>query len=59
LVDNPTRTVLAIDDPWSAPYLSVNCHWFGYPRRRVLEFALSTPEALDVALHRRLTLVRD
>jgi hypothetical protein len=59
IVDNPLRTVLAIDAPWSAAYLAINSQWLGPPYRRVLEFVLTTPGALDAALHRRLTLVRD
>ena len=59
IVFNGRRVILVVDDPYTAMYLSVNPQLLGPPSRRSLEFALTTPGALDRCLRRRITLVRD
>ena len=58
MVHNAHRVVLVVDDPWNAAYIEVNQQLLGPPYRNRLEFAFTTPAALDACLSRRLSVVR-
>lgn len=59
VVFNKHRVVLAVDDPFNAAYLSASPELLGPPYNHKLEFAVTTSHALDLSLHRRVTLVKD
>ena len=60
VVFHDRHAVLAVDDPFSAVYLSANRELLGPPYGlRKVDFVLTTPEALDACLLRRMTIVRD
>ena len=60
MVFNDRHAVLVVDDPFTAAYLDVNREMLGPPyRRREVTFALTTPEALDACLRRRVLVVKD
>ena len=58
MVFNEHRVVLVVDDPVGGAYLLANPELFGPPHTRKVELALTTPEALDVALRKRIEVVR-
>jgi hypothetical protein len=59
LVWNARRIVLAVDDPASGVRLAACSAAFGPPYGREVEIALATPRGIDLALEKRLTVVRD
>jgi hypothetical protein len=52
------RVVLVVDDPFAAAYIAANQEILGPPYRFPLEFAFSTTRGIDVALRKRLAMVR-
>lgn len=59
MVFNSHRVVLVVDDPFQGVYLSLHPEFFGPRDGQEVEIAFATRRGLDVALHRRLTLVKD
>jgi hypothetical protein len=58
MVFNKTRVVLVVDDPFQGARMAANPQLLGAPYRRRVELALTTPEALDAALGKRVNVVR-
>jgi hypothetical protein len=56
MISNPRRVVLVIDDPAALAILASRRDLTGGPRGRPLEFALTTPSALEETLQRRSAL---
>ena len=59
MVFNEHRIVMVVDDPFTSACVAANSALLGVPHDRRIEFALTTRCALDLALHKRITLVRD
>ena len=58
MVFNRSRVVLVVDDPFQGAAMAANPQLLGTPPPTRIEFALTTPEALDAALLKRLNVVR-
>jgi len=58
MIFNGHRVVLVVDDLFTAAYLSANSALLGPPYSHKIEFAMTTPHALDLSLHRRVALVQ-
>ena len=58
VVFNERRVVLVVDDPVEGAYLLANPELLGPPHTRTVEIALTTPQALDVALRKRVEVVK-
>jgi hypothetical protein len=56
VVYNRRRIVLCVDDPARTAWIEAHREDFGLPHDRRLEFALTTPSALDRVLCRRSEL---
>jgi hypothetical protein len=58
VVFNKHRVVLVVDDPVNGAYLMANPQLMGPPHTRSVEVALTTPAALDMALRKRIEVVK-
>ena len=58
MVFNEHRVVLVVDDPVGGANLLANPELWGSPHTRNVEVALTTPTALDVALRKRIEVVK-
>ena len=58
MVFNEVRVVLVVDDPFQGALMAANPQLLGAPYDRRIELALTTPEALDGVLGKRVSVVR-
>ena len=59
MVMDARQAILVVDSIFTAAYLSAYPQLLGPPYRRRLGFALTTPQGMDAALHRRVSLIKE